>query len=139
MKKKMSTEDAKDCLRKQGLKLTPIRVETLKALSVADRPYSIEELHSKIHMGDLVSLYRTLSRFTRVGLTVEVDLGLGKVHYEKAPQNQTHQHHVVCRVCEKIEPLDLCGLGPHKKRLEALGYQEIEHSLRFSAICRKCA
>jgi Fe2+ or Zn2+ uptake regulation protein len=87
---------------------------------------------------DIVTIYRNMSAFVSAGLVGDVDLGTGKVLYEFKGEDGGHHHHVICESCLKIEPLDVCGLEPHIKMLQKMGYKRLSHRLQFSGLCKAC-
>jgi Fe2+ or Zn2+ uptake regulation protein len=92
---------------------------------------------------DLVTVYRTLTTLTELGVLNRVDLDDGVVRYELTDPKGQHHHHFVCRSCQKIESLDACAsTGPiqsQERRLAKKGYTFLSHRLEFFGLCPKCS
>lgn len=129
-----------DRLRQSGLKATQPRIALLRELQDGHGPYSPEELHARLdsRLCDLVTVYRSLSAFEERGLVRRCVFGDGKMRYE-IEQGKHHHHHLVCRSCGKVRPLDHCALGALEASLRDSGYQNISHSLEFFGTCGDCA
>ena len=128
-------------LKGAGHKLTKPRVSLLEAIARAHGPFSAEELASTDC--DLVTVYRSLSTFAEVGILARIDLGDGILRYELNDPTGHHHHHIVCTRCQKVEPLEICGLELEEERLRErgylAGYQDVSHRLEFFGICPECA
>lgn len=135
-------KEAKDILKEHGLKATPARELVLAFMGAKRVPRTAQDLCTalgKKHVVDLVTVYRTLASFEKVGLVKRVDLRRGSVAYELAGE---HHHHIVCTECGIVEDFDTCGLEPliAKVQSRAKGFAKVsEHSLELFGICRTCA
>ena len=49
-----------------------------------------------------------------------------------------HHHHLICRICQKVETLDLCVVDALERLVKQRGYAEITHQLEFFGICPDC-
>jgi Fur family ferric uptake transcriptional regulator len=138
-----------DQLKSCGLSSTPTRIAILQLLSEGHRIYSIDQIiailkKSKSVKGSLVftTVYRCLIKLASVGLIKEVNLGDGVSRYE-IQHGEHHHHHVICRGCGAIEPLDLrsdvCGLEKFEKLVKKLGFKDLSHRLEFFGVCNKCS
>jgi Fur family ferric uptake transcriptional regulator len=131
-------------LKDGGFKLTKPRMALLKAVSSATRPFSTEEIFQaskkllKSDKCDLVTVYRSLSRFQELGLVSQIDLGDGVSRYEMNDPSGHHHHHFVCSRCGKIEPLTLCELETQEQALKQAGYTGLSHRLEFFGVCPPC-
>lgn len=132
-------------LRQKNLRATPIRQTMLKILSGSQQPLAIGEIQAallkhRFTQFDIATLYRNVITFKKAGLVTSVDVGAGREFYEYvSPSTAHHHHHVICESCRRIEHLDVCGIEPHLKMLEKMGYQRLQHRLEFSGLCRNCA
>lgn len=139
---KVSELQLKQHLKDCGLKWTSTRWMILKAFLENEKPISAEKLYEEFQKKkqncDLVTIYRNLKTFEDAGLILRLDLGLNRDFFELQLSDPQHHHHILCRTCHKIEHVDICGLGPHVKFLESLGFSEIQHRLEFSGLCRQC-
>ena len=141
---KPTVERAAGLLKDAGLKSTKPRQALLEAMAVFQAPFSTEDLHRQVAKSrkndlDLVTVYRSLSTFTDLGIVSRVDLGDGVVRYELASADGTHHHHFICKLCQKIEPLDFCEIQLQEDRLAQAGYKQLTHRLEFFGICPDCA
>ncbi len=129
-------------LRQKDFRLTKQR-ETMVATIVAQhRPFSAESLHKEIKKRakgkkfDLVTIYRSLATFEEIGLLNRCDFGDGVIRYEL--QGSGHHHHVICKSCKSVEPVDFCTVVGEEKILQKMGYRDISHRLEFFGLCRDC-
>ena len=130
-------------LRASGRRLTRTRRAVLSVLERAKYPLSPSELYDRLQKAevsiDLVTVYRTLSVLTQLGLVSRCELHQeGQSRYEMR-EGREHHHHIRCETCGKIVDLLLCPL----KKLQGLIEKETqfvvnEHSLEFSGLCPKC-
>ena len=133
-----------DLLRANGLRATPIRKAILERLARSEQPLSIEDLFYLMSRSgrkqglDLATLYRNVKSFEEAGLITAIDLGIGRSFYEFKGNHTNHHHHVICNGCQKIEHLEVCGIEPHLKMLEKMGYKHLSHKLEFSGLCKAC-
>jgi Fur family ferric uptake transcriptional regulator len=138
-----------DQLKARGLSSTPTRIAILQLLSEGHTLYSIDQIiailkKSKSIKGSLVftTVYRCLLKMASSGLVKEVNLGDGVSRYE-IQHAEHHHHHVICRDCGTIEPIDLhsdvCGLEKFEKLVKKLGFKDLSHRLEFFGICSKCS
>lgn len=125
------------------MKLTTQRSQLLKALLAHPGPISAEELFKKVQLKsdsvDLVTIYRILKKFEESHIVSRLEFGDGVARFELTLESGHHHHHVICRVCHKVEALHLCDLDPHLKIVEAMGYTQLSHRLDFFGICADCA
>lgn len=112
--------------------------------SELSKPVSVDELVSALKKFglrvDLSTVYRELSFLVDEGFLQELDLGLGRKHYERSSD---HHHHVVCRSCHAVGDVDLkdCDdlFTQMQKRLEKQsGFQNLQHQLAFMGLCSSC-
>lgn len=135
-----ASESSSELLKAAGLRKTQPRLAVLDALNEHHGPFTTDEIHGLIRGAklDLVTVYRTLGSFEKLGIVRRCDFGDGVARYELGSETH-HHHHVICRVCRKAEPLDDCVLERLEKDVQKLGYGEITHSLEFFGVCRDCA
>lgn len=130
-------------LKEHHLKLTAPRKGIIALLMEQHGPFTIEELHQKMgaleakEAPDLATIYRTMTRFEELRIVNRCDFGDGTLRFELAHLDH-HHHHIVCRKCRIVTPLDPCTID-----LEALlpknhGFQEVSHKLEFFGLCPKC-
>jgi Fur family ferric uptake transcriptional regulator len=63
------------------------------------------------------------------------------MRYELA-ENQAgdhHHHHLICKVCQRVEPVDACAVSKLEKNIVAeYGYADVSHRLEFFGVCPQC-
>ncbi|MDE1874546.1 MAG: transcriptional repressor [Patescibacteria group bacterium] len=121
-----------------GKRVTPVRLDVLKALVQAKRLLSIKEIVEKVADGhDLSTIYRTLETLISVGLVTKTEMG--KTLYE-ANIGKPHHHHAICTSCGYTEDVDVCISNLSLKNLGTRRFSAINgHNLEFFGLCKKCA
>ncbi|MDE1919152.1 MAG: transcriptional repressor [Patescibacteria group bacterium] len=138
-----NTEKYADMLRKQGLKVTPQRLELISLLTRLKEPMSAHEIKAKWKQGDIdtVTLYRALDALVDAGIVQRVDLQHGHTDYELLVPGE-HHHHLVCTDCGTIEDFVGCP-GKNMEKLALKSSSQFvslrEHSLEFFGTCKTCA
>ncbi|MEL0098048.1 MAG: Fur family transcriptional regulator [Opitutae bacterium] len=126
-------------LRKYGLRLTKQRKAMLEVLAKAENPLSAEETHSTIAPAscDLVTVYRSLEQFERIGV-VQMGVRENGTKVYCLAHGHDHHHHLTCRTCGRTERVDLC-LG---KELEdvgrSFGFTDLSHVMEVFGTCPDC-
>tara|TARA_B100000749_G_scaffold280887_2_gene279976 strand:- start:37410 stop:37856 length:447 start_codon:yes stop_codon:yes gene_type:complete len=130
-----------ETLRSNGGRITEQRKSIIEAIIKYPGPFSADELLSSIRKEqiDLVTIYRSLAKFTQLNLLRSVDLSDGTMRYEFLPEQEHHHHHIICKNCKSIEPINLCSVKKHEKQIAKMGYSNVSHKLEFFGICKKCA
>ncbi|WP_246845483.1 Fur family transcriptional regulator [Bdellovibrio sp. NC01] len=142
-RKNIDIDSLNERVRKAGMKLTEQRKQMLKVLLHHLEPVSADdifkEVGSKKDGMDLVTIYRILKKFEEAGLVSRLEFGDGVARFELTLESGHHHHHVICRQCQKVEPIHLCDLEPHIKAVEAMGYKQLSHRLDFFGLCANCS
>jgi len=141
-------------LKASPLKVTQPRILILKVLLEKHGPLSTEEIFKSLRRGqcDLATVYRTLSALLDAQLIQRCNFGDAIARYEMINTNHTsahsslkmhekihsHHHHIMCKSCNQIEPLEICVTKDWKGHIEELGYSKVSHHLEFSGLCRQC-
>jgi Fur family ferric uptake transcriptional regulator len=135
------TDEFQYMLRSAGLKSTPARLAVLSFLN-GQHFTNAQEIHDAIGKKkdlDLVTIYRTLGSFEKVGLIKRVNLNKDAVCYEF---NKGHHHHVICTNCEKVSEFK----DPDDGALVARALKEVKdfksishHSFDLFGLCNACA
>lgn len=124
------------------MKLTQQRMLMLKILLQHPEPISADEIFKEVapkESGmDLVTIYRILKKFEEAGLVSRLEFGDGVARFELTLESGHHHHHVICRQCQRVEPLHICDLDQHIKMVEGMGYKQVSHRLDFFGLCSKC-
>lgn len=124
------------------MKLTSQRSQLLKILLNHPEPISADEIFKKFETKsdgmDLVTIYRILKKFEEAGLVSRLEFGDGVARFELTLESGHHHHHVICRSCQRVEPLHICDLDPHIRMVEEMGYKQVSHRLDFFGLCSRC-
>ena len=120
-------------MRGGGYKATPQRVAVLRAL-VEEQHQRLEEVRVRCPEVGLVTVYRALDLFGRLGIVRRLDLGDG-ARYELA---QDHHHHTICESCGDISEFEECPLDPDKLLSGSLGFKVRSHSVEVYGRCAGC-
>lgn len=137
----MPEPTSRDALKRVHLKVTESRCALLEALSEAHAPLSLDEIldaHAG-DVGDRATVYRNLQTFVEQRLVSRVR-GVGKRDvYEIASRHaEDPEHaHAVCRVCGKIECIEVSGSLPAAPVRK--GWSGMVPSLTFWGLCADCA
>lgn len=128
-------------LRNSGLRVTKPRIALIEALAQQQRPVAIEQLHQLLadERCDLVTVYRCLSAFERIGIVRRSFLHNGTSLYELALGNQPRHYHIVCRACGNTERVDYFPVEGIERLLRERGYTDLSHLVEFFGTCPACA
>lgn len=134
-------EDNATLLRKKGFRATPGKLRILSALQESQEPTSIAELSKKLKKKvDVVTVYRALESLVNAGLVRRVDLHHPHAHYEYVDETE-HHHHLVCRLCGKVEDVESCDPMHLEGRVlrKSKEFASIEtHAMEFFGVCKDC-
>jgi len=126
-----------------GLRQTAQRRALAHAIERIAQPFVAEDLYADLQASprplDLVTIYRSLHQLEALGLLQKSDFGQGPARYCLPVQSEGHHHHLLCRSCQKISHLEICGLEKQQKQLAQLGFTQISHKLEFLGLCPKCS
>lgn len=128
-----------ESLRKSSLRVTEPRIAIFKAFSERHGPFTVEEIHKHVTKKtcDLATIYRTLASLEKTGLIKRCEFGDRIARYELS-EHEDHHHHVICKLCKKVEVLDDCELKEIDSFAKKRGFIEITHTLEFFGICPDC-
>ena len=118
-------------LRGRGFKVTPQRLTVLRALA-AGQHQSLEEIRARCPEVGLVTIYRTLDLFAKIGALRRLDLGDGP-RFELA---EDHHHHLICESCGDVSEFDECPLD--LRLLKDTGFEVNAHSVEIYGRCTYC-
>lgn len=126
-------------LRQQGYRFTSQREQILEALS--NHPQSVEEILAALkHKGakaDKVTIYRTLDRFTDLGIVSKTQFRDKTAKYELLNETD-HHHHLVCDNCGSVKDIELKEQALIKQVTKGSDFQVKSHSLEFFGLCANC-
>ncbi len=132
--------DYANLIRERGFRVTPQRKLILDAVCEAGGHTTPEEVYERIRvqvpMVNRATVYRTLDFLCEMRLVVAVQIGR-RMYYEVA--GEVPHHHLVCRACDKVEPLahDLVEAWFAAIERERQFTVDMEHLALFG-LCRKC-
>ena len=128
-------------LRSAGMRVTPVRVATLKAL--ADLPHSDAETVLARVRADLGSvsvqaIYDVLHALSDAGLVQGIEPAGHPTRYER--RTGDNHHHAVCRVCGTVADVDCAvGAAPCLAGSDDQGFQIESAEVIYWGTCSTCA
>ncbi len=137
----LAEEHFRACLRAQGLRCTPDRLNLFRVLMGAGRPLSrltlVEALRA--HGIHATTVYRAVEQFSALGWIRPVLLGNGIAGYELQPPFVRHHHHFICTRCGTIADLPAGGVDAVLEAMagEMPGVPE-EHRVDVYGTCHRC-
>jgi Fur family ferric uptake transcriptional regulator len=130
-----------DIFRASGMKNTRCRNLIYNLLKESKLPLTSEDIFLRLrNRGEALSfstIYRNLEAFAEKGIAARADVGFGAA-YEL--MREGHRHHLVCKGCKKVVPIDGCPMEAYEKDLERkTNFDITEHRLEVFGYCPKCA
>jgi Fur family transcriptional regulator, ferric uptake regulator len=96
----------------------------------------LDEIRAEISSADFSTVFRAASALEKEGRLVRVDLGDGKVRYERAGN---HHDHIQCSHCGAVAEVPGCVLDDLATQVEhETGYAVEGHRLIFTGRCPAC-
>lgn len=121
-----------------GLKMTPQRRVIVEFMETAHHHPTADEVFSAVNhkfpMTSRATVYNTLNWLRDAGLVREVNES-GQVRFD--PNNDPH-HHFVCRVCGKVEDVDLEVIGKIQVTGLPTGYRVENQEVTLRGLCPNC-
>jgi Fur family ferric uptake transcriptional regulator len=126
-------------LRAAGMRVTKPRMAIFDTLLKRQTPISIEQLHQELDREscDLVTVYRCLSAFERIGLVRRSFSHSGTSLWE-AGLNRKRHYHIMCKSCGRSEKVDDFSVGGMERMLTERGYADVSHVVEFFGVCPEC-
>lgn len=137
---KVDRKGLQSILREAGFRATPGKIAVLEVLSNTDQPLTIadigKELASKL---DQTTLYRTVESFVEKKLVRDLHFNDRSIRYELL-LGADHHHHVICKKCNYVEHVDVCGPHFEKRALvQSKSFTTIEsHAVELFGTCNTC-
>ncbi|MGA2110855.1 MAG: transcriptional repressor [Anaerolineales bacterium] len=137
---KASARDYRDLFHQQGFRVTPQRQLILDAVRKRKGHISPEEIFQQVHRKapsiHRATVYRTLDFLCDLRLVVATRIQR-HAYYEIA--GKVAHHHLVCRRCNRVFPLDNCTVQRWFAQIkEQKHFQvDIDH-LTLSGLCPAC-
>lgn len=138
-----ATEHFTEYLKRLKLRHTPERFEVLESVLAYEGHFDADELYLCMkNKGSKVSratVYNTLEKLTGCGIISRYRFGEKLARYELVYGDEPH-HHIICRVCGKIEEFADKRVGRiARDAAETMGYFLQDAVLHIFGVCRNCA
>jgi len=126
-------------LKRARLRITQPRIAILTALVKRGQPTSIEQIHGDLTLGscDLVTVYRCLAAFEKIGLVRRSFYHNGTSLYH-INLGENKSYHFVCKDTNRVEEIDAETTAEVRRCvmqiedvLKAKGYTEVTHMVEF--------
>lgn len=134
------SKEIKQVLNHHGIKATHQRMALYKTLVAAAEPLSAERLKDalKEETLNLSTVYRSLEAMVCAGLVTKSYHSIDQKHRYEVARSE-HRHYLICKGCNKIEPLEGCPLHHYEETLSnQLQYQILSHKLEIIGLCPEC-
>ncbi len=127
--------------RRSGHKVTPQRLAIARLVTESTECLTPAALYDQVRQTDprvgRVTVYRTLSILSELGLVCEVHLADGSHGYIGRPAE--HHDHLICSECGKVVNFTRCNVTQLENRLSSeTGFTIGEHHLEFYGQCGEC-
>lgn len=128
-----------ELLKEKELSITAPRKLILSLLLREHGPFSAEDIFKKLPKNscDQATIYRCINQFVESQLVTTAYLEKDMAHFEFNDPQQ-HHHHVICKICKKIDSFQECIMDRIEESLLKRGYKDIQHRLELFAICETC-
>ncbi len=137
------TESWEGRLKEQGYRLTKPRRAVLEALVAEPICLTPEEIYHRARKHykklGLVTVYRTLALFEKLGLVQRVHVDTGCHSFAVVRFAEGHHHQLVCRDCGRVEEFTDCTLDSMLADLQKrTGFAIETHQLEVVGRCPDC-
>lgn len=126
-------------IRESGGRFTKQSENILHTLTYS--PLSVSQVSESLKLRgvnvDKVTLYRTLNRFTTLGLVGKTQFKERESMYELVSENR-HHHHLICDECGKVEDIPLQENSLINEVKKKSRFLIKSHSLEFYGLCKSC-
>jgi Fur family transcriptional regulator, ferric uptake regulator len=127
----------------EGLRNTRQKQRLLGILKEADRPMSINEIHSLIaqELPKIAksTIYRNIDSLLSQDLIEKYHLNDNETFYRIKANQHDHKHFVICDDCKKIFDLPTCPIHALENAMEEEGFIIKDHQIQISGLCKDCA
>lgn len=132
----------REFLSRKRMFYTRERALIFRAVYARQDHFSVDDLMFHMQNEGLkvsrATLYRSLSHLAESGILVEADFGHGHIHYERALNQDPHEH-LVCKKCGEVEEVrDEAYQQALRTLAETHGFRLETHRTQMFGICRKC-
>jgi Fe2+ or Zn2+ uptake regulation protein len=137
----MNAEELWSKLSVHGYKVTNKRKQILQSLLESDWMTAkslFEQLQLRKANIDFSTVCRNLDILYGLGMLCRVDLERNGNFYYCLRDREGHHHHLICRSCGKILPLDFCPLNNINAN-QTQGFIDLECSFDVYGFCKECS
>lgn len=125
----------------KGLKMTRPRQAILEVLLHQPAWVTARDLYNDMaaqqrHI-DFSTICRNLDVLTASGLLCRVDRDNNGIFAYRIREMKEHHHHIICRSCGKITPMEFCPLE-QMSACHAEGFSELECRFEVYGTCQEC-
>ncbi len=129
-------------MKSGGLRVTQPRMAILSALCRQEQPVTIEQLHAEVGVEtcDLVTVYRCMAAFERIGLVARAFFHNGTALY-RIELGQAERYHVICKTTNHVEELDAESASVLRHAIETIeeqlrsrGFTDVSHLVEFFGV-----
>ncbi len=137
----MNVSGLEDKLRRKNLKITPQRLEILRAILGAHDHPSAETIYHKVKRRypavSLATVYKTLETLVEIGEIRVALVSQGKTRFDT---RMDRHHHFVCADCGAVEDVNMNLNCLETCIPEAMGhsYQVLRSEVVFHGLCPGC-
>jgi len=133
-------QEFREVCRSTGLKLTSQRMEILRELARAKDHPSAETLYQRVRERlpgvSLDTVYRALGTFEKLQLVDKLNVSLEHGRYDA---DRSPHHHLVCRICKRIEDFDWEEFEASELPAEAHSWGSVDsRHVVVTGVCRAC-
>jgi Fur family ferric uptake transcriptional regulator len=138
----MASNSVRERILAAGQRITPQRDVIAGILEQAGRPLSAQELcdevdSQKVGIGR-ATVFRTLQSLQEAGVVQRITMPGDQSGYLLCP-TQGHHHHLVCRICGRVEELAEKEVSSFLARIDAdHGFQTDHASFDIYGTCSEC-
>jgi len=131
-------------LKEAGMRITGPRIQILEALAATNRPLNAYALHAQIKAAggavDVVSVYRTLSVLSELGLVHFIPSADGFLPCTGVCEHDNQTEHLVCDDCGSVTEISIpaCTTKDLEEQLQESGFQAREVRIEVLGTCNKC-
>ncbi len=130
--------NAKEWLRLHEIRVTDQRLALVDFLRKKKGPHTLAHIHQGVKKSgsDFATVFRFIQLLEKKNLVQQHYWEDSQIRYEI---NEGHHHYLICRTCQKVEPIEGCELFEMEKKLQTnKRYTKLSHRLEFFGICPQC-
>ncbi len=115
----------------------------LSLLREADRPMSINEIHSQVsHSLPRIAkstIYRNIDNLLNQNLIEKYHFNDNEIFYRIKEDVDEHKHFIICDKCKNVFDLPACPIHEIEDAIQKEGFIIKDHQIQIIGICSKCA